>query len=70
MKSGPGWGIVCASRGKRAGLAQLAEHLICNQKVIGSSPIAGSTKKSPKIAVFSSKTNVFGHFLCIGHLRP
>ena len=25
-----------------AGLAQLAEHLICNQKVIGSNPIAGS----------------------------
>jgi hypothetical protein len=30
---------------KVAGLAQLAEHLICNQKVIGSNPIAGSKWK-------------------------
>ena len=52
-----------------AGLAQLAEHLICNQKVIGSNPIAGSIEKGPKIEVFSRKTNVFGPFLCIGHLR-
>ena len=31
-----------AWNGFPAGLAQLAEHLICNQKVIGSNPIAGS----------------------------
>src|SRR6267142_6007842 len=28
----------------RAGVAQLVEHLICNQRVGGSSPFAGSTK--------------------------
>ena len=77
----PGTGTVGVEIGRRvghskrfgcanAGLAQLAEHLICNQKVIGSNPIAGSTKKSPKITVFSMKTNVFGSFLCLGHLRP
>ena len=55
---------------KWAGLAQLAEQLICNQQVIGSNPIAGSNHKSPKIAVFSIETNVFGPFLCLGHLRP
>ena len=31
-----------------AGLAQLAEHLICNQKVIGSNPIAGSNHSQRK----------------------
>jgi hypothetical protein len=30
------------SCGGRAGIAQLVEQLICNQQVIGSSPIAGS----------------------------
>ena len=29
-----------------AGLAQLAEHLICNQRVKGSSPLAGITGSS------------------------
>ena len=29
-----------------AGVAQLAEQLICNQQVVGSSPITGSTTKS------------------------
>ena len=42
LKSGPGWGMVGRSGGAAAGLAQLAEQLICNQQVIGSSPIAGS----------------------------
>ena len=28
-----------------AGLAQLAEQLICNQQVIGSNPIAGSNQR-------------------------
>ncbi|OJG08838.1 hypothetical protein RU95_GL000939 [Enterococcus avium] len=28
-----------------AGLAQLVEHLICNQRVEGSSPLAGITRK-------------------------
>ena len=31
---------------KNAGVAQLAEQLICNQQVVGSSPITGSTTKS------------------------
>ncbi len=31
-----------------AGIAQLVEQLICNQQVIGSSPIAGSLRKSSK----------------------
>ena len=39
---GAGWGIVPGNLLKWAGLAQLAEQLICNQQVIGSSPIAGS----------------------------
>ena len=30
----------------RAGLAQLVEQLICNQQVIGSSPIAGSFQRA------------------------
>jgi hypothetical protein len=30
--------------GDRAGLAQLVEHLICNQGVRGSSPLAGTNK--------------------------
>lgn len=30
----------------RAGVAQLAEQLICNQQVAGSSPIAGSTQQA------------------------
>lgn len=29
--------------GKDADVAQLAEHLICNQRVVGSSPIVGSS---------------------------
>ena len=28
----------------RAGVAQLVEHLICNQRVAGSIPVAGSNK--------------------------
>ena len=35
--------------GGDAGLAQLAEQLICNQQVIGSSPIAGSSFFSRKV---------------------
>ena len=30
--------------GQAAGVAQLVEHLICNQRVGGSSPFAGSTE--------------------------
>ncbi len=30
----------------RAGVAQLVEHLICNQRVGGSSPFAGSSRRS------------------------
>jgi hypothetical protein len=32
-------------REESAGLAQLVEHLICNQGVVGSSPIAGTTSE-------------------------
>ena len=35
--------VVCVTN---AGIAQLVEQLICNQQVIGSSPIAGSTSNS------------------------
>ncbi len=72
LKSGPGWGMVGRSGGAAAGLAQLAEQLICNQQVVSSSLTVGSTSKSPKMAVFSKKTNVFGPFLCLhrgGHGR-
>ena len=48
LKSGPGWGMVGRSGGAAAGLAQLAEQLICNQQVIGSNPIAGSNGKRGK----------------------
>jgi hypothetical protein len=37
-------GIVTAS--SEAGIAQLVEQLICNQQVIGSNPIAGSSSPS------------------------
>src|SRR6185295_6628495 len=33
-----------------AGVAQLVEHLICNQRVGGSSPFAGSTAKTKVVA--------------------
>ena len=33
-----------AIAGKRAGVAQLAEQLICNQQVVGSIPSASSTR--------------------------
>jgi hypothetical protein len=32
--------------GIRAGLAQLVEHLICNQGVVGSSPITGTISQN------------------------
>ena len=37
-------GSIPVSRSREAGVAQLVEHLICNQRVGGSSPFAGSTK--------------------------
>ena len=37
---------VKARRGRRAGVAQLVEHLICNQRVGGSSPFASSRFKA------------------------
>ena len=36
--------IACACSGLSAGVAQLVEHLICNQGVAGSSPAAGTNK--------------------------
>src|SRR5262249_44714064 len=33
----------------RAGLAQLVEHLICNQGVTGSSPVAGTTLEGARV---------------------
>ena len=43
----PEWsGAVSAEvRGRRAGVAQLVEHLICNQRVGGSNPFASSTSR-------------------------
>ena len=43
----PGWETrfsECEDRGFRAGVAQLVEHLICNQRVGGSNPFASSTQ--------------------------
>ncbi len=37
-----------------AGVAQLVEHLTCNQKVVGSIPTAGSTPSN--FSLFSEKT--------------
>ena len=47
-------------RGGRAGLAQLVEHLICNQGVVGSSPSAGTSSKfSPLRTIFySSRSSI------------
>ena len=40
------WGNILFSLKKQlAGLAQLVEHLICNQRVEGSSPLAGIKNK-------------------------
>ena len=40
----PGLAAVCAgNKAVRAGVAQLVEHLICNQRVGGSSPFASSS---------------------------
>ena len=36
-----------------ASIAQLVEHLICNHEVIGSTPIAGSSLKTPETIVGS-----------------
>ena len=36
----------------RAGLAQMVEHLICNQGVTGSIPVAGTNKISHLEAIF------------------
>ena len=48
-----------------AGLAQLVEHLICNQRVGGSSPSTGTTKLKPPIrAVVSQKLSVFADAFC------
>ena len=35
-----------------AGVAQLAEQLICNQQVAGSSPITGLQTRTPEMAFF------------------
>ena len=42
------WDSGTPSGGKRAGVAQLVEHLICNQRVGGSNPFASSTKRGQK----------------------
>ena len=36
-------GSALTRRGQQAGVAQLVEHLICNQRVGGSNPFASST---------------------------
>ena len=46
-----------------AGLAQLAERLICNQQVVGSSPIASSKRKPPFKVVFLCSFFVFSLLL-------
>ena len=48
--------FICCSQWLRADVAQLAEQLICNQQVIGSSPIIGLTllKRNFNIAGWSS----------------
>jgi hypothetical protein len=48
--------------GPPASIAQLAEHLICNQKVIGSRPIGGSNK----IIMFRSIKHINEYFDDIG----
>ena len=48
---GAGWGIVPGNLLKWAGLAQLAEQLICNQQVIGSNPIAGSIVQTDRMGI-------------------
>ena len=38
------------AKGRNRGVAQLAEQLICNQQVAGSSPIASSSGGVPELA--------------------
>lgn len=49
----------------RAGLAQMVEHLICNQGVAGSIPAAGTTPRlrAQRAAEMSFRTGMF-------HCRP
>jgi hypothetical protein len=48
-------------QGINAGLAQLVEHLICNQGVVGSSPITGTI--SEDFSVLSVAVSDFGTIL-------
>jgi mannose/fructose-specific phosphotransferase system component IIA len=51
-----------------AGIAQLVEQLICNQQVIGSSPIAGSPYNQALRLIMRSKTK-FVFATCLPLLR-
>lgn len=41
---------------QRAGIAQLVEHLICNQGVAGSNPAAGTSLTATLAVTWQSKT--------------
>ena len=52
-----------------AGVAQLVEHLICNQRVGGSNPFVSSIFKSERTTGFTSKQRIAGFWMCFLSLR-
>jgi hypothetical protein len=48
---------VMVSAAREAGIAQLAEQLICNQQVVGSIPTAGSKSKCLNLRNLRKKQN-------------
>ena len=46
-----------------AGLAQLVEHLICNQRVVGSSPTSGTRINTPPVRAFFYLCNTAKYFI-------
>ena len=57
FKGGSGMALETSQSSARAGVAQLVEHLICNQTVGGSNPFA-SSKRLPELSVRSQGCRV------------
>ena len=49
-------GVFLKTTGIGAGLAQLVEHLICNQGVVGSSPITGTISRNKSVRMVGCVT--------------
>ncbi len=48
-----------------AGIAQLVEHLIRNEGVVGSSPITGTRNKNPQTGIFLNINYVFKYYFIL-----